>query len=414
MIVKDAGDRVVSGQSAETGRNNGRAASEHRPTLLWVQTEDLTQILDAATWLKTADELRALGWNVYLVQPAAPDSPTVLRDGLLHVPKPATYLFGQMAFHRNVLKWLRERDDIDAVMFHPLSAVLMRSARRRSGGRPLMVMDVRTLFMRAAAPRPRDRLRAFYYQHINTLADRWVDGYLAITPHMATASGIGPDRLLGVWPSGVDPTLFMQAAGARRWPAAGEPIQIVYIGSLHVERNLLGLSRAVVAANRAGMHFKLLMVGRGSQQEELAAFARESGGAVEVRPAVPHSEVWRVLAESHVGVLPFPDELKFRVSSPIKLFEYLAAGMPILATRVVCHTDIVGDDAYAFLAESGSEDALLESLRQLWAARDRLPALGKQAAATTPQWTWQASAAKLDAALRRGLAIRQAAAPAGR
>lgn len=409
MIAKDVNDRTAAGTITRANQSVSRAAVERRPSLLWVQTEDLTQILDSATWLKTADELRALGWDVFLVQPGPAGSEPALRDGLLYVPKPATYFLGQRAFHRNVLKWLDAHGGVDVVMFHPLSALWLSSARRARGGkRPLLLMDIRTLFMRAAAPRPRDRFRAFYYEHINGLAQRWLDGYLAITPHMATASGISQERLLGVWPSGVDAGIFAPAAAARQWPAPGEPIRLVYIGSLHVERNLLGLSRAVVAANRAGMNFQLLMVGRGSQQEELAAFARQSGGAVEVRPAVPHSEVWKVLAETHVGVLPFPDELKFRVSSPIKLFEYLAAGMPILATRVVCHTDIVGNDAYAFLAASGEQDALVAALRELWAARARLPELGRQAMATTPQWTWQASAAKLDVALRRALAERVA------
>ena len=40
----------------------------------------------------------------------------------------------------------------------------------------------------------------------------------------------------------------------------------------------------------------------------------------------PHDQIPEVLARAHVGVLPFPDEEKFRVSSPIKLFEYMAAG----------------------------------------------------------------------------------------
>ena len=44
-----------------------------------------------------------------------------------------------------------------------------------------------------------------------------------------------------------------------------------------------------------------------------------------------------------LGRTTFPGEFDFPVSSPIKLFEYLAAGLPILATRIDCHTNVVGN-----------------------------------------------------------------------
>jgi glycosyltransferase involved in cell wall biosynthesis len=172
---------------------------------------------------------------------------------------------------------------------------------------------------------------------------------------------------------------------------------------LHYERNLLTLSRAVEHANRENMAFRLSLVGDGTERSDLEYFASQTDNRVEIVEPIPHEQVWEVLARAHVGVLPFPDEEKFRVSSPIKLFEYMAAGLPILATRIVCHTDVVARGNYAFWAEDAGELGLLRALRCAWDSRQKLEEKGLEAAAAAENWTWRKSAEKLSRALEYGL-----------
>lgn len=373
------------------------------PTLLWVQISDLDQILDAATFRTPSRILREMGWNVILTQSVSEDGAMVLEDGLLSVPRRPIYLLGQILLHLKIIRWILAHDEIDIVMFHEVSAAWFMPApliyRLLGRRRPLFVMDIRTLHMGSGAQGIKDRLRALYYRYSHAMADFWVDGHLAITPHIAEAVGIEPDRLLGVWPSGVDPKKFEIAHEARHWPGDDGPVRLVYIGSIHSERNLPALCRAAIAATNQGMRFSFTIVGSGDQQAELEALARGSNGVVTVKPPVPHEEVWKILADAHIGVLPFPDQLKFRVSSPIKLFEYMAAGMPIMATYITCHTDVVGGGEYVFWAEGSDEEALLDALGRIWVARDTLPERGQQALAAVEDWTWEASTAKLAAAL---------------
>jgi glycosyltransferase involved in cell wall biosynthesis len=101
--------------------------------------------------------------------------------------------------------------------------------------------------------------------------------------------------------------------------------------------------------------------------------------------------------------LPFPDEERFRVSSPIKLFEYMAAGLPVLATRIVCHTDVVGDGVFAFWAEDATVPGLFAALSLIWRQRDELPTMGRASAVAALEWTWSATARKLSRALELGL-----------
>ena len=183
----------------------------------------------------------------------------------------------------------------------------------------------------------------------------------------------------------------------------GKSVPIIYIGSLYKERNVLTFCRAIVAACKRGMDFTLTIIGSGDELPDLHAFASISDGRVRILAPVPHGEVPLILAGACVGVLPFPDEEKFRVSSPIKLFEYMAAGMPILATRIVCHTDVVGGGAYAFWADGSDEAAMVAALESCWTERDRLQELGNLASEAAANWTWAASAQKISDALILGL-----------
>jgi glycosyltransferase involved in cell wall biosynthesis len=151
------------------------------------------------------------------------------------------------------------------------------------------------------------------------------------------------------------------------------------------------------------MAFRLILVGDGQEHEDLKAFAAQTGDLIDVRPPVPHAEIPAVLAEAHIGTLPFPDEEKFRVSSPIKLFEYMAAGLPVMATAIVCHTDVMEDD-YAFWASGSDVDGLLDALRSIWQKRGSLQEMGRLAAEASIRWTWAGSASNLKAALEKGMA----------
>jgi glycosyltransferase involved in cell wall biosynthesis len=249
------------------------------------------------------------------------------------------------------------------------------------------------------------RLRNKWFAFVYWLSTRLLDGQTAITSRMAELVGIPPGQLWGIWPSGVNPEAFATAHQNRDWPAAGEAIHLAYIGIFLEKRNLLPLCRAVKQANEEGMKIIFSLYGDGPFRPELEAFAAQTAGAVRVQQPVAHDKIPEVLAQTHVGVtsLPAPDDEKYGASSPIKMFEYMAAGLPMLATSNPCHTDVVGNGRYAFWADQTTETAFLGALRQIWQQRAHLEELGREALAATPAWTWAAAARKLHTALLVGI-----------
>ena len=352
--------------------------------------------------------MRHLGWRVDLICAGSAGKHVLHGVEVFSLPSPNVYLVRHLVFHQRLIHYLLANwKSIDVVLFHQLSLPWMLPLRMLSvlgKKHPVFVMDNRTVPMENPEKASlKDKLRGQFHQVTTRMGNLDADGATAITQRMADLLRIPAKKLWGTWPSGVNAEEFSAAQHERHWPGPGDPVKVIYVGVLHYERNLMALCQAVVMANQRNMNFKLLLCGEGTQKQELQDFAAQNPEAIEVLSRVPHDQVPGILARAHVGALPFPDEEKYRVSSPIKLFEYMGAGMPILATRVVCHTDVIGDGGYAFWAETADANGLLDALVQIWGARASLSDMGKRSIEAASNWTWRASATRLSNALQHGL-----------
>jgi glycosyltransferase involved in cell wall biosynthesis len=386
--------------------------SDYSPHLVWICPYPLKSILDAATWLNTTRELRQMNWKVTLISSDVSSGLQKIRGiDVLCIRVPEVYFIKYLMFHWRLFNFLCKLMNADVIMFHSYSVpwiLLFRLCQAFSiQKRAFLVMDTRTLHM---TPKNKQGWKGFmrdiYGRLMNNLGIRFADGQTAITSLMAQTLHIPPRKIWGIWPSGVDIDQFSACPYQRKWPTVSEPIRLGYVGALEYERNLLTLANAVVAANKEGMFFQLTFVGDGIQRDALTEFASKSNGCVQVLPAIPHHQVADFLSSVHVGVLPFPDDQKFRVSSPIKLFEYMAASLPILATRIPCHLNVLGEERCAFWAEQADQRALLQALRGVWQQRNVLKILGQDAACAAKGWTWHKSALKLKIALEKGVSLR--------
>lgn len=385
----------------------GSSGSESK-RLAWIIPHTLTDTLHASARVGPARVLQQLGWSVTLIAVDADDHRRIADLQVHYIPAASVKVLRLFFFHLRALLYLARRwQDFDLIFFQQVSGVwLLPLALLRflHSAKPLLVMDTRD-FIDAAHGNKKIWLRRQIERAAYYTMGRWTAGQTAITARMAALADIPAEQLWGVWPSGVQTEIFAPAQQLRCWPTADEPIQLVYVGILLPKRNLMQLCRAVKRANQQGMKFVLSLVGSGRERSTLQAFVEQTAGRIQILDPVPHDQVPTVLAQAHVGVtsLPAPDDVKYEASSPIKLFEYMAAGLPILATTNGCHTDVVKDGQYAFWAQAATEDAILDALRALWARRADLPRLGEEAAKGAAQWSWQAAGYKLNNALERGM-----------
>jgi len=373
--------------------------------------------LDSATWLEPTRELRRMGWDVTLVTSGERDGAQTIRGvDVFCIAIPNVYLWRYILFHLRLHDFVNRWKPADIILFHSSSALwllplrLLRVLSHRKT--PLLVADTRSLYMPLKSKHGwRGMVRDKYERMMDAISIRWADGQTVITSQMAKSLHIPLEKVWGVWPSGVDAHRFDGCAMQRVWPKDEEPVLLGYIGALEYERNLMDMAVAVLRANAEGKNFRFTLVGDGTQRAALESFAQDSRRCVEVIPSIPYEAIPEFLSHVHVGVLPFPNEEKFQVCSPIKLFEYMAAGLAILATRILCHTDVMKNENYVFWAESADEDGLLNALRALWEKRHTLGDVSAASVSAAQAWTWSESAIQLKSALEGGLSRHMASTP---
>ena len=169
--------------------------------------------------------------------------------------------------------------------------------------------------------------------------------------HLA-AMGVDRRKLMYV-PNGADPL-----ANPHPWPAPPAPFTLIYAGA-HGPANGLDtvLDAAALLRDRP---IRIVLVGDGPVKADLVArAAREHLPNVTFRDPVPKTAMADLLATAHAGLMVLRDAPLFAFGvSPNKLFDYLAAGLP-----VVCN--VPGEVAAMLHAAGAGEQAADSSPRAL-------------------------------------------------
>jgi len=130
-----------------------------------------------------------------------------------------------------------------------------------------------------------------------------------------------------VWyvPNGVDIGHFRQAIAIRRTLQIDAPTA-VYIGHIGewFDTGLL----AAVASRLPQWNFKLI----GPVHLTTARAAELDRSNIELVGAQPYQALPSLLAQATVGIIPFLINDLIKATNPIKLYEYLAAGLPVVST----------------------------------------------------------------------------------
>lgn len=163
-----------------------------------------------------------------------------------------------------------------------------------------------------------------------------------------------------VVPNGVDVDLFRampdrgEARAQLRLPAAAR--LLCFTGSL---RPWHGLGTAIEAMTRLPAAAHLVVAGDGPVRPELECRASDLGLDARVHwlGQVAHREIPRVLAASDVALAPYPGLQGFGFS-PLKLYEYLAAGIPVVASAVGQIPQALANGRWGCLVAPGDPQAL--------------------------------------------------------
>ncbi len=187
-----------------------------------------------------------------------------------------------------------------------------------------------------------------------------------------------PDQI-AIWTSGVDTNHFQprDASELRQELNLNGKFVVFYHGSVNQNRGVVRLAEAAEYL-RNYPEVRILIVGSGNQWNRLqSVIKRKNLDQVILKQTVPYAEIPRWISLADLCVVPLPDHPWWRVSSPLKLMEYLSMGKPVLLTEMIAHRAIIpsGDDA--FYVEDASPKAFAEGIKRAIKAKDKLKQMGE-------------------------------------
>lgn len=204
--------------------------------------------------------------------------------------------------------------------------------------------------------------------------------------------GVSPDRivLVGNTPEDLDAIDAVPRDPARDDPAFDE-FSLLFVGILMWDRGVADAVRALPLIREAFPKTRLVVAGDGDERAEIDRLVAERGlqSSVELLGWREHASLPELYATADVGLLPFRAGRHVKITLANKLFDYMAAGVPIVASDLPPMRRVLDETrAGAFFTpgDSASLAAAVISLLRDRATRRRLADNGRRAAAEKYNW----------------------------
>lgn len=248
---------------------------------------------------------------------------------------------------------------------------------------------------------PLVRRRSRLLKPLAHVIDRWIfKGATLLTPVSTTLKkelmndfGIPEEKIL-VLPNGADPRKFVPATAK----AASDKKTIGFVGGFYPWHGLDLLIEAYAGIADRFPDSQVLLIGDGPELDHIRSLVarRSLSGRVIFGGRKKHQELPQVMSSFHVGVMPDSNDY----GSPMKIFEYMALGVPVIAPDYVPILDAISDGVHGIVFEKRSVTALRAALSRLLEDETLAQRLGARCRETViRERNWNANVARIMDAL---------------
>lgn len=251
-----------------------------------------------------------------------------------------------------------------------------------------VVYDVHEDYPEAVAqnfrlPRIARRLLPQVVRVVEAVVSRLINGVVTVTPTIAARFPPSKTVMVRNYPMVSE----FHSPGDR--PMRDRPPEVAYIGTITLNRNILGMIDAVELAHDSGAVLRL--AGHFTvASDEAAARAHSGWQRVKFDGWVMRHEVADILTSVRAGLVVLKPVEHEMLTYPIKLFEYMAAGVPVITSDFPIWREIVEKAGCGVLVDPMNPQSIADAISWIINNPDEAQAMGESGRRTVIEiFNWE-------------------------
>lgn len=319
--------------------------------IYWVDHDRFDLKPNKSPWLEMSEILIELDYDVTILTGYGKEKyfPQQHKVKVVHCPAIDVYGIFRISLLFNIVLWLlcnTKRDDI--IILPPgglIIAPLLRLFKRER-----LHLDVRTVPVEVHSLKDRaDRL--FYWKFTMWFFRKIVRGYSFITMRLMREVEREFNTTFNdytIWQSGVNVNRFLVKPPFLH-KKNEKKFVLFYHGTISANRGIDRVIKGISQIDeRFRKHISFVIVGIGTGLANLKDLALKLGlgGRVIFRGLVPYESIAEEIAKADCCICPLPARKEWDISSPIKVFEYMASGKPMILSPISAHKDVANGQDY--------------------------------------------------------------------